>query len=147
VTGAPGLHKNGRGQREPSPLQRTALALVLCLTALSARAEPAATLKGDLDKTLRSDIARAIGEAKSAPQSRVEARRRARDGAEAATAFLRSEGYYEADVNADITEADPPKAVVTVAPGPRFLLAAPVIAWTGEAPDPARRGRPTRRWG
>jgi translocation and assembly module TamA len=140
VTGAPGLHKNGRGQREPSPLQRTALALVLCLTAfcaVSARAEPAAMLQGDLDKTLRTEIARAIGEAKAAPQSRVEARRRARDGADAATAFLRSEGYYEADVSADITEADPPKAVVMVVPGPRFQLAAPVIEWTGAAPEPA----------
>jgi translocation and assembly module TamA len=140
MTGAFGLHRNGGGQREPSPLQRTAFALVLCLTAVcavSARAEPAAALQGDLDKALRSDIARAIGEVKAAPQSRVEARRRARDGADAATAFLRSEGYYEADVSADVTEADPPKAVVTVVAGPRFQLAAPVIEWTGEAPAPA----------
>jgi translocation and assembly module TamA len=115
------------------------LALFVCLAvfgAFPARAEPAAILKGDLDKGLRADLARAIGEVKAAPQSRVEARRRARDAGQAATALMRSEGYYEAEVSADVPEADPPRAVVTVAPGPRFLLAAPTIEWAGERPGP-----------
>ena len=134
------MHKKNGAPREPFALQRTALALFVSLAilgALPAWAEPAAILKGDVDKSLRADLARAIGEVKAAPQSRVEARRRARDGAEAATALLRSEGYYEADVSADVPEADPPRAIVTVVPGRRFLLAAPAIEWTGERPTPA----------
>ncbi|HXU99335.1 MAG TPA: autotransporter assembly complex family protein [Caulobacteraceae bacterium] len=118
-------------------MQRTDLALVIVLTCLAASAraaEPIAALNGDLDKALRGDIARAIGEVKSAPQSRVEARRRARDSAANATALLRSEGYYEAVVTADVSEADPPRAFVTVAPGRRFVLAAPAIEWMGPAP-------------
>lgn len=140
MTGRIALHKKSGAPREPSALQRTALALFVCLAffgALPARAEPAAILKGDLDKSLRAELARAIGEVKSAPQTRVEARRRARDAAEAATALLRSEGYYEAEVSADLPDADPPRAMVTVAPGPLFLLAAPTIEWGDERPAPA----------
>jgi translocation and assembly module TamA len=131
-------------------LQRTDLALVIALTCLAdlaapavRAAEPTAALEGTLDKSLRNDLARAIGEVKAAPQSRVEARRRARDSAADATALLRSEGYYEAEVKGEVTEADPPRASVTVVPGPRFILAAPVIEWVGEAPSPgaADRGR------
>ncbi|HEY2178160.1 MAG TPA: autotransporter assembly complex family protein [Caulobacteraceae bacterium] len=121
-------------------MQRTDLALVIALTCLSAAAraaEPTAALNGDLDKSLRGDIARAIGEVKAPPQSPVEARRRARDSAANATALLRSEGYYEAQVSADVTDADPPRAFVTVTPGPRFVLAVPAIEWVGAAPDAA----------
>jgi translocation and assembly module TamA len=121
-------------------LQRYDFALALsiaCLAlpcALPADAEPAAQIQGDLDKALRGEIARSIGEAKKAPESRVEARRRARDAAANATALLRSEGYYESAVVADVSNADPPRATVTVTPGPRFLLAAPRIDWVGAAP-------------
>ena len=122
-------------------MQRTDLALVLALTCLADfavlpahAAEPTAALQGTLDKSLRSDLARAIGDVKAAPQSRVEARRRARDAAADATALLRSEGYYEGEVTPAVSESDPPCASVTVAPGPRFILAAPAIEWVGDAP-------------
>lgn len=132
------MHKKGRGRGNQSRLQRNDLVLVLSL-ALSCSfpayaAEPAATLHGDLDKALSADIVRAIGEVKTPPESRVEARRRARDAAAAATALLRSEGYYESDVEATVSETDPPRASVTVTSGPRFLLAAPTIQWIGAAP-------------
>jgi len=90
-----------------------------------------------MDKALRAAVARAIGDAKAAPETRVDARRRARDAASAATGLLRSEGYYESQVTADVSEADPPRAVVTVSPGQRFMLAAPTITWVGEAPSAA----------
>jgi translocation and assembly module TamA len=115
-----------------------AFACLATLPAASARAaEPAAQLQGEMDKALRGEVARAIGDAKTAPGSRVEARRRARDSADAATALLRSEGYYEAQVTADVSEADPPRATVTVAPGPRFVLAAPSVEWVGPPPQDA----------
>ncbi|MGH7025350.1 MAG: autotransporter assembly complex protein TamA [Caulobacteraceae bacterium] len=118
-------------------MQRIHLALMLCLacaTVSAARAEPAAQLQGQMDKALRGEVARAIGEAKAPPQTRVDARRRARDAAANATALLRSEGYYESEVTADVSDTDPPRAMVTVAPGPRFTLAAPTIEWVGESP-------------
>jgi len=118
-----------------------ALALsISCLAlpcAFAAGAEPVAQIQGDLDKALRGEISRSIGEAKRAPESRVEARRRARDAAANATALLRSEGYYESAVVPDVSDADPPRATVTVTPGPRFLLAAPRNDWVGVAPSPA----------
>lgn len=123
-------------------MQRTILfGLLTCLafaaTCSPLAAEPAAALRGNLDKALRADIARAIGDVKSAPQSGVEARRRAKDAATNATALLRSEGYYEADVTPDVSDAEPPKAQVTVVPGPRFTLAAPRIEWVDGQPAPA----------
>ncbi|HEY5288634.1 MAG TPA: autotransporter assembly complex family protein, partial [Caulobacteraceae bacterium] len=75
------------------------------------------------------------GDVKASPQSRVEARRRARDAADTATALLRSEGYYESQVTPDVSEGDPPKARVLVTPGPRFALATPTIEWQGATPS------------
>ncbi len=133
----------GRGAAGIVGLQRYDLALaftIFCLTAVSAdsarAAEAAAQLQGEMDKALKTEIVRAIGDAKNAPESRVEARRRARDAATAATALLRSEGYYEPQVTPDVTDADPPRATLTVSPGPRFVLASPTIEWDG-APPPA----------
>jgi translocation and assembly module TamA len=133
----------GRGAAGIDLLHRTDLALLVVLICLAAFpafpavAEPTAALRGDLDKTLRSQIARAVGEVKTSPQSRVEARRRARQAAADATALLRSEGYYESDVSAAVSDVDPPRASVTVIPGPRFAIAAPAIDWVGDAPTVA----------
>jgi translocation and assembly module TamA len=110
-------------------------AFACCAFASCALAEPAALVKGDVDRTLKSGIDRAIGEAKRPPQTRVEARRRAKDAAANATALLRSEGYYESRVVPDVSDADPPRATVTITPGPRFQLAAPTIEWVGAAPS------------
>ena len=97
--------------------------------------EPAATVSGVGDRALRDAIQRAIGESKTAPQSRAEARRRARQAGDDAVAALRAEGYYAYVVEPDVTEGDPPKAVVKIAPGPLFVIANPKIDWTGAAPD------------
>jgi translocation and assembly module TamA len=98
---------------------------------------PRAEVQGVADRTLRQDLQRAIGEAEGAPANRIEARRRARQGADSATALLRSEGYYDATVTPDIGDGDRPTPQVKVVLGPRTLLAAPVVAWDGAAPAPA----------
>lgn len=132
-------------------MQRTGPALVISLALISASparaAEPAAALEGVQDRTLRSDLARAIGEVKTPAATRVEARRRARDAAETASALLRSEGYYESDVEAAVSDADPPRASVKVTPGPRFTLAAPEIQWVGAAPGAGAAGRARKALG
>ena len=120
-------------------MQRFDLALAAtiacCAIAGCVLAEPTAQLNGDMDRTLRGQIGHAIGEVKTAPATRVEARRRAKDAAASATALLRSEGYYESEVTSDVSDADPPRAIVTVTPGPRFNVASPTIEWVGAAPS------------
>ncbi len=97
--------------------------------------EPAATITGVEDKALRDAIQRVLSISKTAPQSRAEARRRARDAGDDVVAVLRAEGYYAYAVEPDISEDDPPRGVVRVLPGPVFVLADPTIVWSGAAPD------------
>jgi len=97
-------------------------------------AQRRALVEGVDDPRLRGQIEVAIGDEKSAPSNRVDARRRARQAAESAIALLRSEGYYDYEVTPDIGEGDRPQAVVKVAPGPRTRIGAIEIKWQGEAP-------------
>ncbi len=100
-----------------------------------ALAEPRADVSGDLDGDLRERIIRAIGETDRPVDNLFQARRRARDAADDVIAVLRSEGYYAYGVEAEVSELDPPRPVVAVTPGPRFVFANPQVAWTGTPPD------------
>ncbi len=102
------------------------------LAAVPAKAE----VRGVEDKALRTEIQQVIGTA-AAPTSRLEARRRAGDAADQATAVLRSEGFYDAEVAPDIGDGDSPPAIVTITLGPRALISGPAIVWQGGAPDAA----------
>ena len=81
---------------------------------------PKAAVQGVADSELREQIERAVGEAKSSPQTRFEARRRARDAAEDAIAALRTQGYYDYTVQPDVIDRDaddggePPRAVLVI---------------------------------
>jgi translocation and assembly module TamA len=113
------------------------VAISLLAPAAALAAEPKAVIQGDLDKGLRSEIERAVGVAKMHAESRVDARRRAREASESAIAVLRSEGYYDYQVEADVGEGDRPDAVVKVTTGPRSTIGESQIAWDGAAPDAA----------
>ncbi|ACL95140.1 outer membrane protein assembly factor [Caulobacter vibrioides] len=125
-------------------LGRTTLALA-AVTWLSASAawadEPMAQIQGVEDRALRDAIQRALSDSKQPPRSRSEARRRARQAGEDAIAVLRAEGYYAYTVEPDVTEGDPPRAIVRITPGPAFLLADPHIDWSGSPPDEGVRQR------
>ena len=119
---------------------RRRLALGIATAALlavgGARAdEPSATITGVEDRALRDAILRVLSTSKGAPQSRAEARRRAREAGDDVVAVLRAEGYYAYAVEPDISEDDPPRGVVKVTPGPVFVLANPNIVWRGAPPD------------
>jgi translocation and assembly module TamA len=103
--------------------------------------EPTATIEGVEDRGLREAIQRVIAQAKTTPQSRSEARRRAREAGDDAISVLRSEGYYAYLVDPDVSETDPPRAVVRITPGPLFVLADPTVDWTGAPPDEGVRTR------
>jgi translocation and assembly module TamA len=96
-------------------------------------------VQGLTDSALRSQIEQAVGEARAAPHDAREARRRAAQAAKDAVALLRSEGYYDGAAEADLAAADAGRAVVRVAPGPRFRLRGAAIAWSGPAPEAEAR--------
>ena len=52
-------------------------------------------------------------------------------------AVLRSEGYYDAVVEPEIGDGDSAQPYVNITPGPRTRIVDPLIAWSGDAPDPA----------
>lgn len=123
-------------------MARTRLVLIpvtLAVIGLSGHAyadQARATVEGVKDSTLRSAIVRVIGRSKSGPKSRLEARRRAQAAADDAIVVLRSESYYDYTVEPDIA-GDPPHAVVTIDPGPRYLLQDPKVDWVNAPPKPA----------
>lgn len=69
------------------------------------------------------------------PQSLFDAERLAEEAAARATAWLRSEGYYAAEVRPEARD-DPPSARLVIAPGPRFRFAAPELEFAAAAPNP-----------
>lgn len=136
--------------------------VALTLGATTANAQQTkAQVNGVQDEDLREAIERAVGESKTPAQTRFEARRRAREAAEDATAALRTQGYYGSEVEPDVVDPDdddggvPPRAVLTIKPGPRFRFARAGVEWVGEEPVPEvgiaaeqamalRRGAPGR---
>ena len=106
----------------------------LAIAAPAYAAEPKAAVEGVDDETLRAAIQRAVGESSRPAETRFEARRRARDAAQSAIAVLRSEGYYGYEIEPDVAEADPPRAVVRATPGPRFEIRAADIDWVDDPP-------------
>ena len=107
--------------------------------------EPKATVQGIADEDLLKLVQTSIGEVKEGPKSRFEARRRAREAGDTTIAVLRSEGYYDYTVEADIVDPDdedggaPPQAIVKVTVGPRFRIASPRVDWLEPSPSPQVR--------
>ncbi|MBO9708112.1 MAG: outer membrane protein assembly factor [Caulobacter sp.] len=97
--------------------------------------EPAATITGVDDRSLREAIQRAMTPTKTAPRSRSEARHRAREAGDDAVAVLRAEGYYAYVVEPDVSEDNPPRALLKITPGPIFVIADPRLTWDGAEPD------------
>jgi translocation and assembly module TamA len=117
-----------------------------CLMALSvapARAAdvPKAAVQGqDLPPDLRKALEVAVGTAKAAPASRLEARRRAEGAVADAVAVLRSEGYYDYEVTSDVSDGDPGRPFITVTPGKRYTIVNPHIQWVGTPPPAGAQG-------
>jgi translocation and assembly module TamA len=107
------------------------------LRAYAAAPEPRAAIEGVSDKDLRERIETAIGTSSHAPDNGFEARRRAEDAAEQAAEVLRSEGYYDYDVDPDISDTDPPHAVVRIDPGQRFHIGRTAVDWLRPADERA----------
>ena len=111
---------------------------VFSLSAERAMADPKAQVRGDLDEDLRQRIVEVIGEVDGPAGSRFEARRHARAAAESAEALLRSEGYYQAQIEDAVEGEETPVAIIIVEPGRRFLISNPTVTWTDETPQIGR---------
>ncbi len=123
-------------------MQRTGLALAVVAAALMWSVQACAATRRALvvgvdDRTLRAELEIAIGDEKTQPANRVDARRRARQAADSAIALLRSEGYYDYTVEPDIGEGDHPQAQVKIEAGPRTAFAPTRIHWQDAAPSQA----------
>jgi translocation and assembly module TamA len=122
-------------RRADCALGATIAALLGFSAAQALAAEPKAAIEGDLDRGLRQELKTAIGEAKANPENPFDARRRARDAVADAIALLRSEAYYEATVEPDVSASDPPQSILRVTVGPRFLFTEPLVEWVGAPPS------------
>ena len=101
----------------------------------TAKADPRAIIRGNIDADLRQQLERAIGEVDGPATNRFEARRRARAASEAVEALLRSEGYYQPTLEDIVEGEETPVAVVGITLGPRFLIAPAAVEWIATAPD------------
>ncbi len=70
------------------------------------------------------------------PHTLFEAERIAEEATSRATAWLRSEGYYAAEVTPQAND-NPPSAHLIIAPGPRFRFTTPELVFEGDAPSDA----------
>lgn len=129
--------------RRPSGRCARAFAVLSAATAAcalfqAAAQETAARVEGLSDFPDRAGVVAAIGEAEDPPASRWRARGRARNAADRALRYLRSEGYYAAV--ADPRLDDDGRPLVRVRPGVRFIfeeVSVSLVAASGPAPDQA----------
>lgn len=115
-------------------LATAAACAALVWASAAGAAERRAVVQGVEDRGLRAAIEQAIGDERTAPTNRLDARRRARQAADSAVKLLRSEGYYDYEVTPDIGEGERPQAVVKIEVGPRTKLSGAEIHWTGSPP-------------
>lgn len=118
----------------------SAIALSLLLAGAALADVPKARIEGVEDRVLRNALEDAVGEVEEEPTSRVDARRRATEAASMAYALLRSEGYYQAEIEPTVSETDPPQAILKIRPGERFTFGEAQVLWVGTAPSTTAQG-------
>jgi translocation and assembly module TamA len=107
----------------------------LWLAAPAVASERKAVVQGIDNRALREQLERAIGESRDPAETRIEARRRARDAQDAAEQLLRSEGYYDYSIETDIIEGDHPQGAVKITLGDRTRIGQTNITWRQHTPD------------
>ncbi len=127
----------GSGRGRPQRVGLASLLGMLLACALAglgfatpARAdEPKAIIKGVADHKLLARLEEIVGRTDKPTDSGIQARRRADDAAAQIVEVLRSEGYYDYDVEPQISDDDTPKPVVQVTPGPRYRIKTVGVEW------------------
>ncbi len=125
-------------RRVRSIRRRSATACILLNLAVAPAAlavEKKAIVQGVDNRVLREELERAIGDSREPAQTRIEARRRARDAQDSAEQLLRSEGFYDYSIETDISEGEKPQGIVRITLGPRTHFGPINIDWLKAAPD------------
>lgn len=122
--------------------------VLFALNAQQAHAgETLASIEGKLPEDLKTLIVDVIGEAESSPRSLSQARRRAAKASESALTVMRSQGYYGAEIDAQVIEAPagrgeaariPPRPVLTITSGPQFTIGLVDVIYADAPPDIAQ---------
>lgn len=115
------------------------LAAAIAVPSRSWAAERKAVVQGVEDRELATLLQRAVGESRAPPANRLEARRRAREAAEAVETVLRSEGWYDAEIVPDIGEGEHPQATVKVVLGERTTISSTEVRFSDPPPEPTAR--------
>ena len=117
----------------------TVCALMLTLAPASSfaadKTEKKALIQGVDNRALREELERAVGDSRGPAETRIEARRRARDAQDAAEQLLRSEGFYDYSIETDVVGDDHPQGVVRITLGPRTHFGPINIDWVRNPPD------------
>ena len=124
-------------------------AVFLCTAAALAGAEawaeePIADIEGELPQDLREKIELQLELVEEPARSRAQARRRLERTANTVRTVLRSEGYYDSDMQGRIAEEDPDaepgrqpplEPVLLVDPGPRYTVGEAEVVFTDPVPE------------
>ena len=124
-------------------------AVFLCTAAALAGAEawaeePIADIEGELPQDLREKIELQLELVEGPARSRAQARRRLERTANTVRTVLRSEGYYDSDMQGRIAEEDPDaepgrqpplEPVLLVDPGPRYTVGEAEVVFTDPVPE------------
>ena len=122
----------------------SALIAVMAAGACAWADEPVARIEGDLPAELREKIELQLEVVEGPARSRAQARRRIERTAEAVRTVLRSEGYYDSDLQGRIGEEDPDREpgmqpplepVIAVRPGPRYTVGEARVVFTDPVPE------------
>ncbi len=104
------------------------------VAAPSAEARSPVVIEG-VDHDMRESLEELLPD-REAPTTLFDAERIGEEAAEHAMAWLRSQGYYDAQVTPEANES-PASARLIIAPGARYRFTAPELAFEGDAPSEA----------
>ena len=127
--------------RRPPGLAALCAPLACALLAGTAHAdEPIVEIEGDLPRELRELVVSTLEIVEQPARSRAQGRRRLERSATAVREVLRSEGYYDADIQGSLREtarSDPEaparlQPVLTLSPGPQYVIGEAEVAFETE---------------
>ncbi len=129
----------------------TAPCALLAFAPTSFAAQPIVVIESDMSEDQQALLHSVLGEVEAPARSLAQARRRAEAAAKSVRSVMRSLGYYDAEISAEVIEEKsdtritegkitsasrrPPQAVLRVKIGKRFTYGNVAIAYTDTMPD------------
>lgn len=118
--------------KQPYKYMMGACVALFPMSAPAFAAQSIVIIKSDLNEDQKVLLRSVLGEVEAPARSLAQARRRGTAAAKSARSFMRSLGYYDAQISAEVIETKsdsaetetrrPPQAVLTIISGPRFTF-------------------------